>query len=121
MPDRETLQRWLVQEEDFREQYHFLLEILADKLLAEACTIAENARSGCLEQVRGGKVVTLAGRLELACARLRCHIRSWVADQLIATIRRQTPLSSSQRHLRRLRRRRLRRARASSARRPQRH
>jgi hypothetical protein len=40
MPDRETLQRWLVQEEDFREQYHFLLEILADKLLAEACKIS---------------------------------------------------------------------------------
>jgi hypothetical protein len=121
MPDRETLQRWLAEQEDFREQYHFLLQIQAEELLAEAYAIADTAMSGCLEQVRGSKVVTLAGRLELACARLRLHVRWWVADQLIATIRRQSPLSSSERHLRRLRRRRLRRDRRSPARRPQCH
>ena len=84
MPHRATLQRWLAKEHDFSEYYDFTLHAMAEELLAEACTIADNVRSGCFENVRGGKVVMLSGRLELARARLRARVRCWVAYKLLA-------------------------------------
>jgi Bacteriophage Sf6, terminase small subunit-like len=85
MPDRASLQRWLAEEKEFATYYKFTLQLMEEELLADAWTIADNARSGCLEQVRGGKVVMLAGRVERARARLRVEVRWWVADLLAIT------------------------------------
>jgi hypothetical protein len=86
MPDKATVLRWLAEHGEFRGEYAFTREAQAEDLLVEARGIVHNARSGCLERVRGRKVVTLSGRMELARARLRIEIRWWVTERLIPKI-----------------------------------
>jgi hypothetical protein len=84
MPTRATVERWLNEHAAFRGFYVFTRELQAEDLLVDACTAANTARSGCLERVRGGKTVILSGRAELTRARLRVHIRWWVAERLLS-------------------------------------
>jgi hypothetical protein len=83
MPTRATVQRWLGEREEFRRYFVFTRELQAEDLFFEARTIAGEGRSGCLEQVRGGKVVTLSGHDEFLRTRMRVHIRCWVAARLL--------------------------------------
>jgi hypothetical protein len=83
MPDKATVLRWLAEHEEFRDEYAFAREVQADDLLVEVCAIVDNARSGCLERVRGAKVVTVSGRHALARTRLHVEIRWWVAARLM--------------------------------------
>jgi hypothetical protein len=82
MPDKGTVLRWLAQHAEFRGEYAFTRQLQAQELVAEACDIADDPRTGCLERVRGGKVVSVSGRHELAVYLFRLKIRWWVADRL---------------------------------------
>lgn len=81
MPSKSTAMRWLVQHPEFRDEYVFTCELLAQDIAAEAVSIADNTNTECRERVRGAKVVTVSGREELTRCRLRLAIRHWVADR----------------------------------------
>jgi hypothetical protein len=83
MPDKATVLRWLEQDAEFRDEYAITPRLQAEALMEETIEIIDDALSGCLESVRGGKVVRTSFRYALARAVLRNEIRDWVADRLM--------------------------------------
>jgi hypothetical protein len=83
MPDKATVLRWLEQDAEFRDEYAVTPRLQAEALMEETIEIIDDAVSGCLESVRGGKVVRTSFRYALARAVLRNEIRDWVADRLM--------------------------------------
>jgi hypothetical protein len=87
MPDKPTVMRWLAQYPKFLDEYVFTGQLLAEDLVAEAVSVANNADAECRKRVRGAKIVTVCGREQFDRRRRLClAVRHWVADRLIRKI-----------------------------------
>jgi hypothetical protein len=58
MPDKATVLRWVAQHAEFRDEYAVTPRLQAEALMEETTYIIDDALSGCLGSVRGGKVVS---------------------------------------------------------------
>jgi hypothetical protein len=71
MPDKPTVMRWLAQDPKFLDECLFTCQLLAEDLVAEAVSVADNADTGRRKRIRGAKLVTVSGREGFARRRLR--------------------------------------------------
>jgi hypothetical protein len=85
MPTLETVQGWLLENEEFQKDYAWALEARSEDLSRETIAIADDSAGDYVEKVRrNGSVVIVLDRDNIARAKLRCQIRHWVADHLVA-------------------------------------
>jgi hypothetical protein len=83
MPAKATVREWLSCYPEFREQYEYTLEGIAEEFADEILKIIDDAKGDYVEKVgANGKVVTVFDRYNLARSRLRCDVHRWVVERL---------------------------------------
>jgi hypothetical protein len=82
MPDRSTVLRWVIANEEFRDQYARAREFQADKLFDEILIIADTPMIGEKTKVMpDGKTETIKGDM-IEHRRLQVDARKWMAARL---------------------------------------
>jgi len=80
MPNPSTVYRWLLERDDFREQYARAREVQAEGYVDEMLEIADDGRNDWMERQQGGYEIN---REVLARSGLRLEARKWIAVKLI--------------------------------------
>ena len=84
MPSRRTVFRWLVDDEDFRQEYELPREMLGDLLFDEIKDIADDARNDFMERLAAdGTIERTPDHENIHRSKLRVETRKWMASKLI--------------------------------------
>jgi hypothetical protein len=85
MPTLETVRGWLLENKEFQKDYAFALEARSEDLSRDTIAIVDDSAGDYVKKVRrNGNVVIVLDRDNIARSKLRCQIRHWVADHLVA-------------------------------------
>lgn len=88
MPAVPTVSSWISNNREFRDIYALAREFQAHCILDEVIELVDEVSTEWVEKVRAnGRVVRGPDRKNLPRCRLRCEVRHWVADQLLARAR----------------------------------
>lgn len=79
MPGQTTVYRWLMEREDFREQYACARELQADTLFDEILDIADDGSNDFVADGDGGEAVN---HEHIQRSKLRIDSRKWMAGKL---------------------------------------
>lgn len=82
MPDARTVHRWLVVNEQFRQQYAHAREAQAETLFDDILEIADDARNDWMERRGEDDAGWVANGENLQRSRLRVDARKWMASKL---------------------------------------
>jgi hypothetical protein len=83
MPTRETVQRWIREDQNFHKDVVLALKALIEDLSRDTIPIADDSVGDFVEKVRrDGTVVTVFDRDNVTRSKLRCEIRRWAVDRL---------------------------------------
>jgi hypothetical protein len=88
MPAVPTVSSWIANNGEFRDIYALAREFQAHCILDEVIELVDEVSTEWVEKVRAnGRVVRGLNRKNLPRCRLRCEVRHWVAEQLLARAR----------------------------------
>jgi len=88
MPDVPTVSSWISNNGEFRDMYAVAREFQAHCIADEVIELVNDASGDWVEKVRpNGRVVWGPDRKNLPRCLLRCEVRHWVAEQLLARAR----------------------------------
>lgn len=82
LPDARTVHRWLVVNDEFRQQYAHAREVQAETLFDDILEIADDARNDWMERRGEDDAGWVANGENLQRSRLRVDARKWMASKL---------------------------------------
>lgn len=84
MPNRATVFRWLIADEEFRRHYEIARQMLADLLFDEIKDIADDGRNDFMDRLAAdGTIERAVDHENIHRSKLRVDTRKWMAAKLL--------------------------------------